>query len=722
MPRWRQGLYALLTLAMLLLAAEAVLALVGVRPMAAIEDPYVGFAQRLPLFIEETRDGVAVMSTAPGKLASFNRQSFPRHKPTGAYRIFCLGGSTTYGRPWDDNMSFCGWLRRFLVAADPSREWEVINAGGISYASYRVTALMEELVGYQPDLFVVYTGHNEFLEERTYREVRELPRAVVEATAVLGHTRLFTALRRAVTTARDRIMFRDQVADRLSRSIGPEDYHRDDTGREAIRAHFRFNLVRMVSLARAAGSEISFVMPASNLKDMGPFKSEISLPPALAGDWLRRFDESLAEADPARRLAQLDALASEEPRYAALHYERGRALLALERPEQALQAYLRAEEEDVVPLRMLPSMADDLRATARRFDVPLVDFAALLEERNRAQLGHSILGKEWFPDHVHLTVEGYRLLGLQLLGHLHDRGVLARLPDEATIAAVTGQALALLDPQTNGRALMNLGVVLGWAGKLEEAHRLLLEARELIGADNPTVLLRLGESAERLGRHDEAAAFYGSAGTARANLAEPRRRLAELARKAGDHEAELRHRKEAVRLSPDSPSDVAALAELLAARGDWVESARWFRTLAELAPDDALVRLNLAVALANDGQRDAARAAFDDALRLDPARADAHLGLGSLAEDAGDLGAARLHYGRAVEVAPNSAAAQMSLGAFLANQGDVDGAVPHFRAAAKLDPSSADAEFNLAMALRANGLDEESKQHFEAARRLGGGR
>ena len=60
-------------------------------------------------------------------------------------------------------------------AADPSRRWEVINAGGISYASYREAKLVEEIARYQPDLVLVYSGHNEFLEERTYRKAAAIP-------------------------------------------------------------------------------------------------------------------------------------------------------------------------------------------------------------------------------------------------------------------------------------------------------------------------------------------------------------------------------------------------------------------------------------------------------------------------------------------------------------------------------------------------------------------
>ncbi len=133
------------------------------------------------------------MVTAEGKLTLFNPQSFPMRKG-GATRVFCVGGSTTFGRPYDDTTSFCGWLRELLPVADPSRDWEVINAGGVSYASYRVALLMEELIDYEPDIFVVYSGHNEFLERRTYSQIIATPRALRGVGAIAAKTRIWTAM------------------------------------------------------------------------------------------------------------------------------------------------------------------------------------------------------------------------------------------------------------------------------------------------------------------------------------------------------------------------------------------------------------------------------------------------------------------------------------------------------------------------------------------------
>ena len=141
--------------------------------------------------------GDSYLATSPSKVRWFNPQRFPKKKASRTYRIFSLGGSTTYGRPYDDNASFSGWLRELLVPADPSRTWEVINAGGISYASYRVAAVMEELIQYEPDLFIIYTGHNEFLERRTYRTLLEAPKPLTTVGALASRTRIYAAGRKS---------------------------------------------------------------------------------------------------------------------------------------------------------------------------------------------------------------------------------------------------------------------------------------------------------------------------------------------------------------------------------------------------------------------------------------------------------------------------------------------------------------------------------------------
>ncbi|MCB0307690.1 MAG: O-GlcNAc transferase, partial [Calditrichaeota bacterium] len=169
--------------------------LVGVEPLHQRSDALVGFAGYSPLFVERTTpEGEHVFGTAPTKFNWFNPQQFPTTKAADVKRVICLGGSTTYGRPYDDRTSFCGWLRAFLPAVDPGKQWEVINAGGISYASYRVARLMEELVRHEPDLFVIYTGHNEFLEKRTYDRMLRTPELMRTLASLASRLRVYSLL------------------------------------------------------------------------------------------------------------------------------------------------------------------------------------------------------------------------------------------------------------------------------------------------------------------------------------------------------------------------------------------------------------------------------------------------------------------------------------------------------------------------------------------------
>ena len=151
------------------LGLEGLAWLLGVEPAFYQEDPYAGFSRHVPHFVPAaSTNGTEWMTVAPNKRRVLNPQTFPAHKTSGVYRVVCAGGSSTYGRPFFDATSYPGWLRALLAEVQPSRAWEVINVGAISYASYRDVGLMEEMTRYSPVLFVVYTGHNEFLVRRPY--------------------------------------------------------------------------------------------------------------------------------------------------------------------------------------------------------------------------------------------------------------------------------------------------------------------------------------------------------------------------------------------------------------------------------------------------------------------------------------------------------------------------------------------------------------------------
>ena len=224
--------------------AEAVLAILDVGRPTYQDDPFVGFSKVHPLFVPN-EDGTRY-EIAPSRQKFFRPESFAAQKGTNEFRIFCLGGSTVQGRPFAVETSLSTWLELSLQAADPDREWEVVNCGGVSYASYRLVPILEEVLGYQPDLVILYTGHNEFLEDRTYSHIKYLPGMVARPCQLVCRTRTYTLLheghlrlggRPVQATAEGRPILGPETDAMLEYQGGLEQYHRDEKWRRDVIEH-----------------------------------------------------------------------------------------------------------------------------------------------------------------------------------------------------------------------------------------------------------------------------------------------------------------------------------------------------------------------------------------------------------------------------------------------------------------------------------------------------
>jgi tetratricopeptide (TPR) repeat protein len=106
----------------------------------------------------------------------------------------------------------------------------------------------------------------------------------------------------------------------------------------------------------------------------------------------------------------------------------------------------------------------------------------------QSEHGHPILGKEYFLDHVHPTIEGYRILAVELIQAMIDQGVVQPGADwgEQAIAAVAARVEGRIDRVAHGQALATLARTLLWAGKTEDADRLAQQALAMAG-ENPEV-------------------------------------------------------------------------------------------------------------------------------------------------------------------------------------------------------------------------------------------
>ena len=598
----KKAVFSLIATISILVAAEMVLALIGIKPRILTEDPFVDFRSGVPLFIREGE----FFRTNPTKLWYFNDQRFPVKKTANSYRIFCLGGSTTYGHPYNDETSYVSWLRERLKEAEPDRDWQVVNCGGISYASYRNCRLMQELAALQPDLFVVYDGHNEFLEERTYGSLKDSGALRQAADLVLTRTRIGAAMMRLCgnrSSLPRQSVLKPEVDSILKSTVGTQQYHRDPEWHLAVIEHFSISLDRAAMLARYAGAQMILVKPASNLRSFRPFKSELGgLIPADETKWrqlVARGRRLREEGDYEGAGGQFAIAAELDTRHAMTQWEAGDSLFQAGDRPAARQFFVRAIDEDICPLRATTAILEAIEEAAERNRLPLVDFQKLLDDELEQTVGHRIPGEESFLDHVHPIVEKNRLIAWGLFDQLVKLRIVRDRPSDGDVVQrISKKILGSIDPEKQALALINVAQILVSAGKDEEALNLTERAEEL-SPGLALVASYRGRMLEKLGRSDAACEWF----------------------------------LEAIHRDPQALMPLSRLAAAHLGRREWGTARDYYERaiplVPETAPDTFRAELHIGLGTANSGLErwQAAVHHFRQALRFTSESSEARAGL-----------------------------------------------------------------------------------------------
>jgi hypothetical protein len=427
-------------MAVLLACTPFLLLEAGLRVFAPADgyarvNPVVDLSHLRPLF--ELNAGGDRMEIPLWRGNFFQPDSFLLKKPPNSRRIFVLGGSTVQGSPYSIETSFATWLKFRLQAAAPETQFEVVNCGGVSYASYRVAKILAEVLSYQPDAIVIYTGHNEFLEDREYADVREIGQARHWFTQFASHIRTVTWLNSKLSTP-DTIQktttMPSEVDARLDHAGGLDRYVRDPSWQQGVESDFARTLEGMIKQTQAANVPLVLCVPIGDLVNTPPFKHAVH--PELSSERVTQFQHawfkvSAADASLEDRQQACAACLALDPQHAGAnyvagmqHYHQGNAL-------QARQHLIAARDFDVCPLRATTSIVDAVIGLATHYQVPLVDMTNRFDLRNHRgdRIPDGILDPEYFVDHVHPTVSGHQEIGEQVALKIASLGWFVTMPD-----------------------------------------------------------------------------------------------------------------------------------------------------------------------------------------------------------------------------------------------------------------------------------------------------
>lgn len=342
-------------------------------------------------------------------------ETFDFHKKPNGIRIFCVGGSTTAGFPYEINATFPFQLQFRLRDALLDNYVEVINLGISAVNSYTVLDLMPEILELQPDLIIIYMGHNEFYGAlgagSTYNFLGS--RTLVLAYLKLKRFRLFQLIENAILAARSYFgaSSAGKAGTLMQAMSGGRAIPLNSATFNRACENFEENLSGIVRMARERGVMVVTANLVSNLSDQPPFISGGSpQTDAFTGDRLQALlleGRALLESGkpqeallPLQRALQLDSLSADA------HFYLGRALQADGDSADAYVQLTRARDLDELRFRA-PSVFNDIIArVSREQDVPMVDLLKVF----RAGSPGGIPGRNLFLEHLHPNFDGYRLM------------------------------------------------------------------------------------------------------------------------------------------------------------------------------------------------------------------------------------------------------------------------------------------------------------------------
>jgi lysophospholipase L1-like esterase len=442
-------LFGLVAGVALLAALELSLWAVGAGEGPPAYDPFQGFSAAVPLFERGRRpDGAEIFAVSRARLAdSASRgvrqpeREFLAEKPARGFRVFVVGESSAAGFPYPTAYAFGAFLARRLQAALPEVPIEVVNAAVAGYSSRRALLVAREVAVHEPDLLIVYSGHNEWAERRYYSRLVDMDPRLFRLRERLIATRLFTVLSHSPLLrpesheeALERFMrdeqreFQEMFAV-FSRRVEGHDYATAEqlAQRDEL---YRLNLEEIVRAGLGAGARVMLLTLSQNFADWAPGASthRAGLGADEAARFAARFEagERAREAGDCRAaLRSFEEALAIDAEYAALHYAIAQCQRALGSWDEARRHYRLASDLDRVPYGAPIAFNDVVRRIAAAHDLLLVDVDALMLRESE----HGLVGDDLFVEFAHPNLRANQRIAAEIASVLRAAGIPRPAPE-----------------------------------------------------------------------------------------------------------------------------------------------------------------------------------------------------------------------------------------------------------------------------------------------------
>ena len=342
-----------------------------------------------------------------------NVEPFQKKKAPGTRRIFVLGESTTIGYPYFHNGSFHRWLQYRLTHTFPDQQFEIINLALTAVNSYTVLGFARELVGYEPDAVLIYTGHNEYYGAMGVGSTEQLGGNPALVNAML-RLRSLKIMQLAANWYQKALALgagskSENDGTRMRRMVAAQQIPYQSELYERGVEQFRANMGEVLDIFARQNVPVFIGNLVSNERDLKPF---VSFPadstrfPGFAQNY-RVALGLLQKADSTEAYRYLQKANENYESHALCHYYLGQLESARGNAAAARGHFSKARDLDGLRFRAPAEFNQIIRQLAdKHSNVHLVDVKGVFETASP----NGMIGKELILEHVHPDLKGYALM------------------------------------------------------------------------------------------------------------------------------------------------------------------------------------------------------------------------------------------------------------------------------------------------------------------------
>ncbi|MBK9098600.1 MAG: hypothetical protein IPM14_10905 [bacterium] len=332
------------------------------------------------------------------RVPSANHNYFDEIKQNKSYRVFIMGGSSAAGFPYSPNGAFSRYIQKRLELLYPDKKIEVVNIAMSAINSYALRDMLPGVLEKQPELIIIYAGHNEYYGALGVGSVETLgdTRFIVNTVIWLNQFKTFELLRNIIKSVSG--MFSEPVKSDgtlMARMSQRQQIPFDSDKYFAGLNQFEGNLRDILEMAKDENVPVILGKLVSNLKDQKPFES-IS-------------DKNFPSAD------EIFTKAKDE--------------LAAGNIKSADSLFRFAKDLDVLRWRAPEKFNQIIETLGNEFNFPVVEIDSVMNAESLS----GVVGDDLITDHLHPNLRGFQIIGREFCNTAINSGIFPKADNDYSL-------------------------------------------------------------------------------------------------------------------------------------------------------------------------------------------------------------------------------------------------------------------------------------------------